>query len=484
MPESSRAVQRSTVRRARSITCRLVCGYALVSLVMLSLAAVLLHRGLRRGFEIEDGELLSDRIADVRRAVERSPGNLTAAQEEILQLAGERDIEKFYGRLLDASGKVLVETPGAAEVMPPPSECPRPEGLEDKADEVVYVKSPNGNPAWLVAAQIAQGGQGPAMVYQVALDTRHVEKWLGDFSQKLILVVAGATMVTGLLGWEIARRSLRPLADITAAAQRITASGLNDSIGEKPWPRELVSLAVEFDGMLERLRNSFERLSQFTADAAHEFRTPLNNLLGATSLALARPRSSEEYRTLLEANLEEYQRLSHMMERLLFLARADNAQMVVNPQVLDAGGVLREVAEFFSALAEDRGVVLHCEGTGTLTADPALLRMALTNLVSNALRHAPAGSAVSLTAAPRNGGVCITVADEGEGIAEEHLPRLFDRFYRAEASRAATGGHSGAGLGLALVKTIMEIHGGTVTVESGAGKGAVFRLEFPAAVKR
>ena len=158
------------------------------------------------------------------------------------------------------------------------------------------------------------------LIYQAALDNVHVVERLETYRLKLLAVVAGASVVTALLGWFITRRSLRPLKEITATAQRITATGLDEHIGGKAWPEELALLAVEFDRMLARLRDSFERLSQFTAGAAHEFRTPLNNLLGATSLALARPRSAEEYRVLLETNVEEYQRLTHMMDSLLFLA--------------------------------------------------------------------------------------------------------------------------------------------------------------------
>ena len=467
-------------RRTLSITLRLAGGYTLVSLLTLSLAAVILYGGLRSGFEKEDSEMLSDRIGDLRREVMEPPGDMRTAREEILHLAGDRKIEKIYGRLLDASGKVIVETPGAAEIIPAAREFPSPQGLGEREFHVTDAVSPAGNPVWVVAGLVPAPGGGAPLHYQLALDTSHVRDELDEFRETLCLVVAASTALTALLGWGITRRSLRPLAEISAAAQRVTASGLADSIGEKPWPRELVSLAGEFDGMLARLRESFERLSQFTADAAHEFRTPLNNLLGASSLALSRPRTAEEYRSLLESNLEEFQRLNHMMESLLFLARADNAQNVARVQLMDAGQALSEVAEFFFALAEDRGVALKCEGSVQFTADPALLRMALSNLVSNAIRHSPPGTSVVLHAAPDAGGCLIIISDEGEGIAPEHLPRLFDRFYRADASRATEGGITGSGLGLALVKTIMQLHGGSVSVESTVGTGTTFRLVFPA----
>ncbi len=469
-------------RRALALTWRLVAGYTLATLLTLTAAAIFLHRGLRRSFEIEDAELLSDSISAVRREVLKHPVDLHEAAELIRQSAGDRQIEKYYGRLLDEAGRVIATTPGAAEVMPAPAEFPAPVAADQLLREVTSRKSPNGNPAYLAAALVPRGpGQAP-LTYHIALDTRHVEEWLRGYRHTLIWMVGGASVVTAVLGWVITRQSLRPLKEITAAAQRITASGLDEHIGGKAWPQELASLAVEFDRMLVRLRGSFEQLSQFTADAAHEFRTPLNNLLGATSLALSRPRSAGEYRALLEANLEEYHRLTNMMESLLFLARADHAQTVVKAQPLHATQAQSEVVEFFSALAEDRGIALECHGDGALTVDPALLRMALTNLVSNALRHAPPGTKVTLAAEKGSGGgITLSVRDQGDGIAAEHLPRLFDRFYRVEASRTNGGESSGgSGLGLALVKTIMELHGGAAGVESTAGRGSVFRLIFPA----
>lgn len=467
-------------RRALALTWRLVAGYTLVALLTLSVAAVVLHRGLRQSFEIEDAEVLSDSVSAVRREVLRHPGDLHEASEIIQHLAGDRQIEKYYARLLDEKGTVIVETPGAGSVMPEPADFPQPAAAGQFVPGVTPAKSPNGNPAWLASALVDRGNGLVPLVYQIAMDTRHVEVWLSAYRRDLTIMVTGATAATALLGWFITRRSLRPLMEITATAQRITVSGLDEHIGNKAWPEELASLASEFDRMLERLRGSFERLSQFTADAAHEFRTPLNNLMGGTSLALARPRSAEDYRAILEANLEEYHRLSHMMESLLFLARSDNAQTVVQAELLQAAETMHQVVDFFSALAEERGVHLTCEGVTSVTADATLLRMALTNLVSNALRHAPGGSTVSLIAERNDGAAVISVRDEGPGIAAEHLPFVFDRFYRAEESRSNTTESSGgSGLGLTLVKTIMNLHGGRATVQSTPGEGSVFRLLFP-----
>lgn len=491
MNEGSPAPCPRTVRQFRwwwwraplSLTVRLVLGYTGISLALISLVAVLLHRGVYRNFEVEDGELLSDNISTLRHLFEEYPHDMEEARELVTESADSHQLEKLYGRLTDAEGRVILETPGADKVLPPASGWPAPLPPGELPKLPARGRSPSGVPLFLAAGLVKQGDGGAPMVYQLALDTRHLDQWMKGYRRTLILMCLGSTAASGLVGWLVTRRGLEPLRDITGAAQRVTAVGLSQSvpIGAQAWPRELSALAMEFDRMLDRLRQSFQRLSTFTADAAHEFRTPLNNLLGSTTLMLSRERGSEEYRTLLEANAEEYQRLTHMVQSLLFLARADALAMTLKPDGVDAGEAMREVADFFSALAEEREIALLIEGEGMVRADPALLRMALTNLVSNAIRHTPGGRKVSLifrTDAGAGGGSRFSVADEGQGIAETHQPHIFERFYQVDESRAATGS-SGSGLGLAIVKTIMDLHSGNVRLRSHPPEGAVFELWFP-----
>ena len=244
------------------------------------------------------------------------------------------------------------------------------------------------------------------------------------------------------------------------------------------WPAEVAVLAEEFDDMRERLRGSFDRLAQFSADVAHEFRTPLNNLMGATSLALSRPRAAEDYRAALEDNLEQFDRLRRMVESLLFIARADSAEAVIDKRPCDAAAIVAEVCDFFSALAEERGIALACTGQATVEADEVLVRLAFTNLISNALRHTSRGGRVEIAIEPGAEGCDVTVTDTGTGIAPAHHDRLFDRFYRVDAARADS--ESGSGLGLAIVKTVMTLHGGSIAVKSEPAAGTAFTLHFPA----
>ncbi|NUT15216.1 MAG: heavy metal sensor histidine kinase, partial [Cupriavidus sp.] len=250
-------------------------------------------------------------------------------------------------------------------------------------------------------------------------------------------------------------------------------------------PAELRELAAALNDMLARLQDSFSRLSEFSADLAHDFRTPISNLIGQTQVTLAQSRKSVEYEALLESNLEEYERLARMIENMLFLARADHAQVALDVRTLDAREELDKMAEYFEAVAADREVGLTVSGSAPVEADQTLLRRAVTNLLDNALRHAPAGSTVRVevareptAAGPGTGtATSIRVSNAGPAIPPETLPHIFGRFYRADPSRRNSA--ASTGLGLAIVDTIMRLHGGSVTVRSVDGM-TVFTLQFPA----
>jgi two-component system heavy metal sensor histidine kinase CusS len=228
--------------------------------------------------------------------------------------------------------------------------------------------------------------------------------------------------------------------------------------------------------MLARLERSFDQLSRFSSDLAHEFRSPINNLVAAASVTLGRARDVAEYENTLEVMVEEGSRLSRMVSGMLFLARADNAQQTIRREALSAREEFARLIAFFEVMADEQGIALRAEGDCHLMADAMLLRRALSNLLSNALRYTPRGGTVILRAAADGDACVISVVDDGCGIAPEHLPYLFDRFYRADPARSST---DSTGLGLAVVRSIAELHGGTVTVDSAPGKGAAFTLRLP-----
>jgi two-component system heavy metal sensor histidine kinase CusS len=231
--------------------------------------------------------------------------------------------------------------------------------------------------------------------------------------------------------------------------------------------------------MLERLEDSFTRLSQFSADLAHELRTPIANMLGEAQVTLTRTRSPEEYREVIESSVAECERLSGIVDNLLFLARAESADRQIHPTLFDGGPAIEKIAAYYETIAEDRHVTIRCTGEGEISADAVLFSRAVSNLVDNALRFTPDGGGISISIAERDAHSEISVSDTGCGISAEHLPRVFDRFYRADSSRSSEG----VGLGLALVKSIVDLHRGSARLDSEVNRGTTVILTFPKPAK-
>jgi two-component system heavy metal sensor histidine kinase CusS len=312
------------------------------------------------------------------------------------------------------------------------------------------------------------------------------DRWLllDRYRDKLHMAGVAGVLLAMLLGYLLIRAALRPLRDIAASASLVTVNRLNTRIAVTRVPSELAALVASLNAMLERVEQGFQRLSRFTADLAHDMRTPLGNMRGAAEVALARPRSVDEYESLLASNLEECDRLSRMIENVLFLARAEHPQFVKHMREFDAALELTHIAEYFEGLAEDANVRVRVSGAGSLTADLELFRRAVSNLLANAIRYTPPGGEIVLDANASADAVQVSVSNEGPPIATEHLERIFDRFYRVDPSRSSLpssglsqGATGSTGLGLAIVRTIMELHGGSVHAESDA-RSTRFVLTF------
>jgi two-component system heavy metal sensor histidine kinase CusS len=313
---------------------------------------------------------------------------------------------------------------------------------------------------------------------QMALDVTSQETILANYRQIMAIALVLGIVTSAIICVFVIRKGISPLAEITETTQRISASRLHDRIANTQWPKELTALAVAFDDMLDRLENSFSKLSLFSADLAHELRTPLNALMGTAEVILSKDRTPEEYRHCIESNMEEFSRLSRLIERLLFLARATNKEIRVERLPLDLRRELGRIHELFSAMADEQGVEIINLGEGIVHAEPELFGRAVSNLLANAIQHTPPGGSVTLAGTRVSEHLVeVRVSDTGTGIPAEHLPNIFDRFYRVDSTRSRITG--GVGLGLAIVKSIMDLHGGTVSVESLKNQGTTFILGFP-----
>ena len=239
-----------------------------------------------------------------------------------------------------------------------------------------------------------------------------------------------------MLGWFVVRRGLLPLLAIKRQAAEITANRLHTRLPVEAIPRELADLADTLNGMLSRLEESFQRLSDFSSDLAHELRTPVSNLLTQTQVTLSKARSAEDYRDILASNAEEFERLSRTISDMLFLAKADNNQIIPNREAIDLAEEIGDLLEYYDVLAEEKSIDLSFSGAGQILGDRLMLRRAISNLLSNALRHTPNDGVVTVQIEERDDGLThIAVENTGNEIPAEHLPRLFDRFYRVDSSR-------------------------------------------------
>jgi two-component system, OmpR family, heavy metal sensor histidine kinase CusS len=339
--------------------------------------------------------------------------------------------------------------------------------------------------ARLPLASGANGGPQSVLI-ALAYDRSLPRELLARYRKGLIETLIASVLAAAALGVWAARVVLKRVRRIAATAGRISANALNERLSLDDTPEEFLESTLAFNHMLDRLEESFKRLSEFSSDLAHDLRTPINNLLGEAQVALSRPRDAGEYRAVLESAVEEYERLSRMIENMLFLARADNAQARIAPQWIDLREALGRILSYYELLAEEGNIRLALEvrsekgGKARAWADELMLNRAVGNLLSNALRHGPRDCTVSVRALARaDGSAEVEVANPGAGIAREHLPRIFDRFYRPCSSRE--GSSAGSGLGLAIVKSIAELHGGRVGVRSEPGSETAFTLSFPAA---
>ncbi|MPV70475.1 Cu(+)/Ag(+) sensor histidine kinase [Burkholderia sp. BE17] len=305
---------------------------------------------------------------------------------------------------------------------------------------------------------------GPYTV-AVAMDIDFHLSFLEDFKRMLWLATCVVLCIALLVAWLAVQWGHRPIRKVNAQIRAIRSSQLNVRLNPRDVPLELEELVASFNDMLGRIEDGFAQLANFSADIAHELRTPVTNLTTQTEVALGQSRSADEYREVLYSNLEEFGRMVRMIEDMLFLAQTENDPHNLHRVEMDLGDMIKGLFDYFEAFAEDRNVTLRLQGRiEPIKADREMLRRALTNLLSNAIRHTPRDAAVTVRLSQDQGCTTVSVENPGSKIADEDLPRLFDRFYRVDPSRQRKS--EGVGLGLAIVKSIVEAHGGEARVAS------------------
>lgn len=318
---------------------------------------------------------------------------------------------------------------------------------------------------------------GKRLRYYLSVERQRDSQLLAGFVKATLLALPLLLILVATGAWLTARTGLAPLRRFNRLAASIGTKSLDQRASMSGLPGELADMAVEFNSMMDRIDKGYRRLEDFSGDLAHEMRTPVATLLGRTQVALSQTRTVADLREVLEGNVEELDRLSALISDMLFIARAEHDAEPIQAETMELAQEAKRVAEYLSLVADEKNVRVQVEGTAPpVTADRLLVERAITNLLSNAIRHAAAGSVVTIGVGSDGQGATLAVTNRGETIPEVHLNRIFDRFHRVDPGRARLSG--GTGLGLAIVKSIALAHKGSIAVRSSGGL-TTFTLSLP-----
>lgn len=467
-----------------SLTTRLTAFFTLASAAVLLGLGWLTTAAIHGHFIELDSHTLQDKLHLTQEIVRRA-----ASGDDLKQRLDEalNSHQGLFVRVQDGAGRPLYATPGF--VFPElPDSAPAQAGGAHPAGTVAsgahHVQPLAGDAhharpliwhdsrqefhALQADGQLSGHADQPVRIL-AAVDTAHHAQFMADFQKNLLGYMLLATLASGLLGWLAARRGLAPLRAMKTRAAAVTARKLDQRMPVDAVPVEMADLAASLNEMLARLELDFNRLSEFSSDLAHELRTPISNLMTQTQVALSQRRSADDYRDILASNAEELQRMARMVSDMLFLAKAEHGLALASRERFNVAGEVQALFDFYEALAEEKGVHLKLEGQGRINGDRLMFRRAISNLLSNALRYTPAGGQVRVEIAQAPQATTVSVENTGADISPDLLPRLFDRFFRADKSRNHPES-DGAGLGLSITKAIAQAHGGQAWVTCEQGK--------------
>jgi heavy metal sensor kinase len=462
------------VRLLRSTRGRLVLAQTGILAVAIAVAAIAVFELVTIPARNQEDQTLFDQWSAVGNALDLRNGQVVYPPGRLPETAAatrqpvEADVYTSGGLLIQTQSQSLSPTylaQVAGRVLGGASVGP------------IDVADATGGRHRLYAAAQPLGDQRAALI--VSLSSADLETLTRRLLATLLLGGGLLVAVGGGLAWVLVSRTLRPVRAIAAAARAVGDQELDRRVAAPASDDEVGELKDTFNDMLDRLERSFETLRRFTADASHELRAPLTLMRTEVEVALARERPPGEYVAVLGRVHGELQHLGRVVDQLLLLAQADAGSLVPSPAAVDVADLAEEVAARWRGPAAARGVTITVEAptSGTLAADPHLLRRVLDNLLDNALRHSPPGGAIDLRACRHEQSWLFDVADEGPGVPAAQRDRIFERFTRLDPARSRRSG--GAGLGLALSAAVARAHGGALELVDADGPGACFRLRLP-----
>ncbi|QIB50053.1 MULTISPECIES: heavy metal sensor histidine kinase [Pseudomonas] len=450
-----------------SLRGRMALLFVIVVTAVLSLAAVSFDYFCRLHFDRQDAQLLDRKVSALEAILTRGSG---------LDPSMVSDID----RLIDTSFGFAAAILAGDQVI---------YSHHNLSEKMVSLISPSQDDRWLIdvgpnrysgiTKRIAGWADGDAETIHLALDVTHRTHFYEMIRQWFIYTLVVSAILSGALGFAFIRRGLKPISKLSRTSSIITANCLDTRISTESVPTELHELVDNFNAMLERLDQSFVRLSGFSADIAHELRTPLNSMLTQTEVALMKDRDNADYKDTLFSTLEELRRMARMVDDMLFLAKADNGMITPDFEDHDLTAVASSVLEYYEYAADEKGIklVVHSNGPTPVSGDNLMLRRAISNVMSNAVRYGKTDTAIDLTVSQAGPWVELSVSNQGPTIPHEHIDKLFDRFYRIDTARRE-GSTLNAGLGMAITRSIVEAHKGSIGCHS-AESVTTFTVKLP-----
>ncbi len=446
---------------------RLTLWYVVAMIVVLAVYSVAVLAFVSRSVsEALDGRLRADYAWAAEMWDQQPDGSLTWFDADGLQ-----DEDNPWLQVWSSAGRLLFRTSVARR-----NPIPNSERLARSADgSIVSVRTTE--PSYRVLSRAVTVG-GHEVIIQVAKSEALVRAELVELVFYLAFALPFGVAAAGLGGYALARRALRPVDSMAERARSITAARLSERLPVETPNDEVGRLATVFNDTLARLESAFGQMQRFTGDVSHELRTPLTAIRTVGEVGLRESRDGTAYRTVIESMLEEADRLSSLVDRLLLLSRAESGQAELLTEAIDLGELAEDVTAHLGVLAEEKGqlIVVETAAPCRAMADRLMLRQAVINLVDNAIKYSPDGTQIQIVASTRPAGATLEVRDSGPGITPDGRTKIFDRFYRG-----TTGDHRGAGLGLTISKWVVEVNHGRLHCEPRPGGGSIFRITLPVA---
>ena len=469
---------KNRIRFLKTISFKITLWYLLSVMGILLFSGTFLYFRLQHKLDKKADQLILDEEEELLLTLLDKDSTLNDLKSAIALEFSEDRYYKLSIRLLDAGGKTIIVSDNFS--------------VQDlETSEIAVTKAKGGEsvfqsvrvrerkyPFRLLTKAIDQDGS-LKYILQIGLYMKPLYRTIENLKSNLLILIPILIVLSITGGWFLARRSLSPIENITRTTQKITASNLNKRLVPTHTGDEVDELANTINLMLGRIEDSFVRIAQFTSDVSHELRTPVAALKTGTEVILSKERTAEEYRDLLENNLSTLERMTRMISDLLELSRSDSGTSILHLKSFSLGNFLNELQNKFRLISETKNInILNNELPDIqIEGDKDLLRRVFSNLLDNAIKFTSHGGSISITLADRGNDVVTCIKDTGIGISEEHLEKVFDRFFRVDSSRSRDTG--GTGLGLNICKNIVELHKGKIQVKSKTAVGSTFEVVLP-----